>query len=211
MAPGEVPAVFPDKRPLSGHLILDNSIPCLLFSNWLSSKCDMVAKNHRVIDRYVLILWKLTAAFNKNASTRWWLICFWPNPILESFHSLFESSTQKRFVMLVVVLFPFTHQNKVLLNDRTHSQFWVRFYTLEVLAKIEFICCFFKRWRQELLENYFDHVWAAFYTPIKESNSFWLNQASKVSWLWFFMKIAHLSGTKIVFHKEVQYKCLAEI
>ena len=66
MAPGEFPAVFPDKRPLSGHLILDNSIPCLLFSNWLSSKCDMVAKNHRVIDRYVLILWKLTAAFNKN-------------------------------------------------------------------------------------------------------------------------------------------------
>ena len=27
MAPGEFPAVFPDKRPLSGHLILDNSIP----------------------------------------------------------------------------------------------------------------------------------------------------------------------------------------
>ena len=65
MAPGEVPAVFPDKRPLSGHLILDNSIPCLLFSNWLSSKCDMVAKNHRVIDRYVLILWNLTALSQK--------------------------------------------------------------------------------------------------------------------------------------------------
>ena len=31
MAPGEVPAVFPDKRPLSGHLILDNSIPCSCF------------------------------------------------------------------------------------------------------------------------------------------------------------------------------------
>ena len=171
MAPGEVPAVFPDKRPLSGHLILDNSIPCLLFSNWLSSKCDMVAKNHRVIDRYVLILWKLTAALQKHA-LGWWLICFWPNPILESFHSLFESSTQKRFVMLVVVLFPFTHQNKVLLNDRTHSQFWVRFYTLEVLAKIDFICCFFKRWRQELLKNDLDNVWAAFNAPIMKNHFF---------------------------------------
>ena len=172
MAPGEVPAVFPDKRPLSGHLILDNSIPCLLFSNWLSSKCDMVAKNHRVIDRYVLILWKLTAAFNKNTLLVDGLFAFDPIQFWRVFIHCLKSSTQKRFVMLVVVLFPFAHQNKVLLNDRTHPQFWVRFYTLEVLAKIEFICCLFKRWRQELLKNDFDNVWAANYTPMNKSNSF---------------------------------------